>query len=157
MSKDKINSSVLTLSEKIKPQLTVDKDGVFKVPDNIYGDTLPEGITLDIINKVKEHDSHFYAGAALAVGELSTDRFVEEKELKQTTAEFKVGGNDTFTTTHNRSVERKAFHSSGSTELITTYGHMRNAVTNEAVRNSVLPMSEVKNWLQEEALKRYGK
>lgn len=90
MSTKNPSKTVLELSARIKGALSVKDDQVI-APDTLYADTLPDGLTMDTVNRVHDHRNVFNASCHLAAGQLMTDVMNKDESIQQMTFETGVG------------------------------------------------------------------
>lgn len=85
-----VKQAVQDLAAKIKPMFTLADNGVVLAEEGLYEKTLPEGITLEQLKAVQQHNTALVAATALAVGEIAVDAFKADKELTRVSTEFPV-------------------------------------------------------------------
>ena len=115
MSEKTLKPEVVQLSAAIMEKLSIDKtSGDGKVPEDIYKETLPEGLTLDIVKQVAKHDHHFTAAAVDAFAKTSTKTLLDNKKLDRTQLEVPFGYKQNMTVSMDR--ESEVFNPSTSTK-----------------------------------------
>lgn len=102
-----VKQAILDLAATIKPMFTLAENGVVVASDDLYEKTLPEGVTVDQIKAIQQHNTALVAATAMAVGELSVDAFKADKDLQRVSAEFSAVG-DKISATVTRSREYPA-------------------------------------------------
>jgi hypothetical protein len=93
--------------DSIKDHLEV-HNGTIKEKEfhSAYDDTLPEGIDKETIEKVSKHNNAFNLATHIALGEVATDIFLEDKSVESVTAEVGYfGSNDKIQSTIHREKE----------------------------------------------------
>jgi len=83
------------LASKIKDALVVDaKSGTTSEKDKggVYEATLPENITIDVVNTINNHNSQFVAAATLASGELAIETMESESDLERVISTVEMSG-----------------------------------------------------------------
>ncbi len=153
MSDKEISEDVKALANSIKEKIEI-KEGVVAADDKIYKDSLPEGITMDHVKQLREHNSKFFPAASLAVGELAIKEFKKDNKLETVTASFPMGGRDHFDVIFDRQKETRN-PSTGETSM--KYAALGASMVVHAARASRGAMSVVKAHLDEAARAAYGK
>lgn len=120
--KSKIPEAVTKLAAKITERLALDEAGNGVVPDTIFSETLPETLTMDTVNEVREHDCHFAAAATQAYGQMAAKHFVGDKVTQTGTAVFPMGSKHNLVEVSytGRDETRKPGSSTG--EMVTRHG-----------------------------------
>lgn len=85
---------VLTMSEKIRKEMSIEKDGTVIMKDGIYYDCLPVGISREIDELVRKNREVFSAAAGHAVGMSSISAYKGNKGLESISATFPMSGKD---------------------------------------------------------------
>ena len=149
-TKTVLPAEVEALAAKIRASLTVttnnsvgnasakDKDS------NVYMETLPEGLTPEIIKAVDAHDVQYVAACHAVVGEIGLELLGENPDLKKTTthAPFHTAGSVTSTWTPSRT-GRSPGGEAGTT--LTHYGEIRSVVKHVDNHSSVI--TDVGDWI----------
>ena len=65
------------------------EDAKYKINGDVYKNNLPDGITLETIDKLKRYNSDFEAGALLGVGETTLEFMQQNSEITSSTAYIK--------------------------------------------------------------------
>lgn len=89
-----IKDIVRTVADNLKSDATYAEDGSPVLAADAYERNLAEGLTLEGRKAYEKNDNTFICAAALAFGELSTDKMVTTKELEQTAARVSMGGSN---------------------------------------------------------------
>ena len=101
----KLKDEILELSKSIEKGLKLDaKTGVITAEEGLYEKNLPEGLTMDNVKAVTEYNTNFVAASSHAVGKVSVDAMSSHKKLERTSVEIKMGVNDLFSATMDRSI-----------------------------------------------------
>lgn len=124
-----ISAKTIELSEQLKNDVVINDKGI-EVTKDAYEKTLPEGITMDTVQQLQQHDTNFVAAACKAVGEKAFEHMKDNKDVKQMSAQVNMG-NNTLATTIQR--ERQYPNPEGGTS--TTYGSMTPRITVGATGN----------------------
>lgn len=82
-----------SLVDSMKAAMTMGDNGISVTPPEWYGETLPEGVTLDLIKKIQEHDSAVAAAQPVALAEVGFPIMQQNPALTQISASLSVGGN----------------------------------------------------------------
>lgn len=90
-----LTKEVLDLSAKITNGLTL--DGKVVTPaEGLYESLLPEGLSMDTLERAQAHDTQVLAAAAHAVGMLAIPAMKKDESLNKITLELPTVGKDTF-------------------------------------------------------------
>lgn len=65
------------------------EDAKYKIDGDVYKNNLPDGITIETIDKLKRYNSDFKAGALLGVGENTLELMQQNSEITSSTAYIK--------------------------------------------------------------------
>lgn len=90
MSLDKISAEVKTLSSKVKEAITIDGN-LASVPKDLYKDTLPEGMTLEQVKTVQEHNLNFADAVTLALGEKGLEHLKDNTDIDNLSLTVNIG------------------------------------------------------------------
>lgn len=112
-----INAQTRAMADAIKPLLSIAGSNVER-PDDLYAKTLPDNLTMAVVEQVQEHRQNFLAAAELAVGELAIDAMKADKAVDQVTLNLKVCRDKAGVTVH-RNFETQA---PGASEKIMNHG-----------------------------------
>lgn len=80
MSLDKISDNVKALADKVATEITFDGN-VASVPKDLYKKTLPEGMDIETVKKVQEHNMDFSDAVTLAFGRRATEHLRDNKDI----------------------------------------------------------------------------
>ena len=149
-----IKQEILNLAEAIKADMKVDANGVATVGPDLYERLLPEGLTVDIIQQVKDHDTKMVAAVPLALGEMSIPVMKKNKGLEKTTLVVPTVGKDTIGATFRRELVSPNPAEPGTT--VTTHGSVRVEMTQYA-NGSRGELAKVKTALRDMAWEAFGK
>lgn len=102
-----INSTVTALAAILKGRFVLGEAGIMTAEAGTFEATLPEGMTVETVKQVQDHNANLLAAAGLALGELGVEAFKKEKKLDQISVEFPAMA-DTISGTIQRSKEYPA-------------------------------------------------
>lgn len=102
-----IKTEVVALAETLKGNITHAENGVLKVEADAFEKTLPEGLTMETVDAVYKHIGNVAPAFVLAAGEVSETVLKENKDLKNTSAQLKVGKHVDIDMTYDREIERR--------------------------------------------------
>ena len=115
-----INQTVLDMSEVIMGGLTADSNlGVVNAQEGIFEKTLPQDLTMAVVNQVANHNTTFVAAATHAFGTMAMNAMKDNSKLDTVIGTVNMGGDDTLGMHYTRS---KEMHVPGKDEKITKYG-----------------------------------
>lgn len=144
--------NIVKLAAEIKKDLTVGDGGVVTVPKDFYAKHLPEGLSLEQVKQVQDHDSTIFAAAGLALSELGlkhlkTHKAVEALSLDYTAIKNKHG------LVYRR--EKQVPDGLGKGGMRTKFGDLSGSIKVHAAGN-VGAFKKVREHAAEEAKKVWG-
>lgn len=150
-----IKEAVKTLSENIKKELKYDKDShTIKSENSVYSENLPDGITMDTVEKVNHYDVTFVAATGMAVGEMAIHQMAKEKTVEQISAEFPMSKHNNVT--HVVTRERTFTNIADPNNPIPKWGDLATKVTIQAGRNQG-ELKKVRNTLHDLGMEHLNK
>lgn len=148
-----INDTIISISTTVAANLTGDKDtGSITAAADTYEKTLPQGLTMDIVNQVAEHNTNFVAGATHAFGQMAMGLMSENKKLDTVIGQMTMGGEDSLNLHYTRS---KEMHVPGKDDKITKYGVTNITYEVKAGKNGG-ELKKVRTQLNELAFAAFG-
>ena len=146
-----IKDSVKELAKKIKSEIKLDpKTGIIEpVSKELYAKTLPEGVDIELIKKVQDHDTQFIAAAALAHGELANAAAKKHKDWADSTLKIPTAGRSSIETHWKRQTQN---NNPATKEQITKHGVVTAKLDFYGTRNAG-QYGAVKAYVSEEAAK----
>ncbi len=149
-----IAETVTELASKIKEHLSVDKKtGVITAAADIYKTCLPDDMSADTVQRVRDHDTTFVAATVKAVGDISLPVMAKNKELESTTGVVDMLAKSHVSVDFKRKEEFPNPKEKGAT--ITKFGTTKVEVHHAAGHNAG-ELKKARNWLKEEAEKTLG-
>ncbi len=106
--KRELKPEVLRIAGVLKDELKLDTStGEFNQvgEDSLYEKCLPENLSIKTVKEVHGHDRAFTAAVAKVVGDASLQAFIDNKDLKETTAKVPTDGRSSLTIKVNRKKE----------------------------------------------------
>jgi len=98
-----LKTEVLELADRIEAALNVDnKTGMAPAADDIYEQTLPEDVTMTLVNKIEKHNANFIAASTYALGRVGTKALAGHKKLDSVETVIKMGGKNELHLTMER-------------------------------------------------------
>lgn len=95
-----------------------------EVGKGAYGRLLPEGITQEIVETVRNHDTLFAAATGLLAGEVGVDAMEKHKALERVTVTIPTVGKDSFGATFDRSRQVPDRNAEGGATTRTKFGSL---------------------------------
>lgn len=77
-----IPQGIVNLAAEIKKDLKIGDGGIAEAPKDFYAKHLPEGLTLELVKRVHDHDSDFFSASGLALGELGLKHLKSHKTVE---------------------------------------------------------------------------
>lgn len=98
-----VKAHITELSSKLGQHITIDgKTGQFTVDKDTFEKTLPEGITLEQVEKIHEHTTDLIAAGSHLIGELSIPVIKKHKDIDSTSFGFTTTGQNAFSFNFDR-------------------------------------------------------
>ncbi len=151
--KAEIKAQIETLATALAGQIEI-KDGAAVIAADAYVKSLPEGLTLDTVKALQEHNANFYPAVTKAFGEKSIEAMKTDAKLNQLDLSVPMVGDDRFDVTFKRSYEHMDM---ATKEMKTSFGGVSASLTVQAARHNRGAMGSIKNELKEAALAAFGK
>lgn len=151
--KAETKNQIDTLSADLKGQIEV-KEGAATIAADAYVKSLPDGITLDTVKKLQEHNAVFYPAVTKAFGDCAIEAMKADKKLESLDLSVPMVGDDKFDINFKRSYEHMDM---ATKEMKTSYGGLSASLTIQAARHNRGAMSAVKNDLKAAALAAFAK
>lgn len=149
----KITPEVRAFADEIKKHIKIE-DGKPVVSADAYAQTLPEGMSLEQIKLVNEHNAKFYPAATLASGEVAHGHMVKHKDVERLDFEFPMVDRDNWSVSHMRT--RESVNPRQPDEKITTYGAYSAKLNTYATKASRGQMSAVGDELSSKLFEALG-
>lgn len=149
----KLKPAVTELAARIKKEIKIDpKSGIGTIDKDFYATTLPDGITVPLIEKLQDHNTIFAAAGALAFGEASETILKKNKDLPSTELEISTVHKDGFELKYDRSRSVPSRNADGTTGTRIAHGLLRMGYRTYGAE-SVGELKKVKSILSESAAK----
>jgi hypothetical protein len=150
--KAETKKTIDTLAETLKPQIEI-KDGAATIAADAYVKSLPEGVTMEVVKSIQDHNANFFPAATKAFGEKAIDAMKENSSLSQLDLSVPMVGDDTLDVTFKQSYEHMDMKTK---EMTTSYGGVSASLTVQAARHNRGPMKNIKDDLKSAALAAFG-
>lgn len=160
MSKNELNLSEMTtdIAERLRAKVK-DKENGFdpsksktSIGSDVYYETLPEGITKDVLKKVNDHKTAYAAAGVLVAGEQANAHGKDHKDFEEHTFRFGLHGRDHLdvvwkreTTTINPQTK----------EPMVKHGVVTAKIREHASNNGAGEIKQIRSYLSEQAEKFY--
>lgn len=132
-----VSLTVLGLADIYEKEITIDPaTGIGKVNAETFARTLPEGLTVEHIEKFQEHLTDTVAAVSLAAGRKSVSEMKNYKELltlNSTETVVPLVGKDNITVSFKNTA---TVTKPGTDEKIQVYGQVRTSVNTYSTNNS---------------------
>jgi hypothetical protein len=130
-----IKPEIIAMSSIITKGLAVDKkEGTITAGADIFQSTLPEDLSMETVQKVREHNTTFVAAGAHSFGTASIDLLAGNKKLDRITTEISLGGKDNVTYSMDRS-KTTVDHLHGKGEVV-KFGVLTTTLETVAGKNA---------------------
>lgn len=148
-----ISEKTIKMAEMLKGKISIDNDnGVAKTADDTFESTLPEGMTLEMVDSVFDHIKTVSEGFVKATGEAAEEYLKKHKEVEQVSNTLKVGKGMAVDVAYDRKINRRK--SVTDPTMIDVYGATSVKMTVKS-RTSA-EMKRVRDALSESAAKAFG-
>ena len=123
MSESKLNEQVLALAGKIEASIKLDKaTGIAAAEGDVYGENLPEGISMDTVKTINRYDANYVAAGTYAFGKVSVEAMKSTKKLDHTSIELQMGPNVTTVSFDRQKEYTNSLAKEGEPNKITKWG-----------------------------------
>lgn len=154
-----LSATTLDLVDKLTQAMSINKEGIITVEDNIYERLLPEDLPIATVKRLQKHNSHFLAAATEATANVALGAAAKNKDVKVVDASFNMAGKDRFDVTWTREVERNAGIpvKGQEAEKKTVYGVTNFKLTVAGAEAAAGEMKKVRERSKQAALEMFGK
>lgn len=151
--KAETKNQIDALAADLKGQIEI-KEGAATIAADAYTASLPEGITVDIVKQLQDHNAVFFPAATKAFGEKAIEAMKVDGKLESLDLTVPMVGDDKFDVSFKRSYEHMDM---ATKEMKTSYGGVSASLTVQAARHNRGHMSAIKNELKAAALAAFAK
>lgn len=150
---NKVSEGVSALAAALKDKMKVDKTtGIGEPAENLYKDTLPEGLDIKTVEQVKAHDRNFIAAGAQVFGELGIEAMASNKKLTSAEINIQMSKHDNVSY-HLERHRQYQNHLSGDGATVEKYGILTTTYEVKGGKNAG-DLKKVRLGLQELASKK---
>ena len=151
--KQETQNQINTLAATLADQIDVTSAGSTIAAD-AYVKSLPEGITLETVQKINEHNSVFFPAVTKSFGEKALNVMKEDNALESCSLTVPMVGDDKF----DVSVQKQYQYLNTKTkEMETAFGGVSASYTVQSARQNRGAMQSIRNDLKAQALALFGK
>ena len=151
--KAETKNQIDALAADLKSQIEI-KEGAATIAADAYVKSLPDGLTLDTVKKLQEHNAVFYPAVTKAFGESAIEAMKADEKIEVLDLAVPMVGDDAFNVNFKRSYEHMDM---ATKEMKTSYGGLSASLTVQAARHNRGAMSAIKNDLKAAALAAFAK
>jgi len=151
--KAETKKTIDTLAESLKGQIEV-KDGAASIAADAYVKSLPEGVTMEVVKTIQDHNANFFPAATKAFGEKAIEAMKADDKITQLDLTVPMVGDDTFDVSFKKTYEHMDLKTK---EMTTSYGGVSASLTVQAARHNRGAMKNIKDDLKSAALAAFGK
>lgn len=144
-----INTLATTLGADIEI-----KEGAATIAADAYVKSLPEGLTIDTVKAIQEHNAVFFPAVTKAFGHKAIEAMKTDSKLASLDLSVPMVGDDKFDVTFEKQYD---FLNTTTKEKQTAFGGLKASFTVQAARHNRGAMGAVKQELKEAALAAFGK
>ena len=91
-----LKSTIVDLSDKIKADISIAKDGTIEVAPDLFYKHLPEGVTRELVEAAADYQGEFMVAATNAIGEHAIPFFKKHKAHEKLNVHVPLVGKDTL-------------------------------------------------------------
>jgi len=150
--KAETKNQIDALATDLRSQIQI-KEGAATIAADAYVKSLPDGLSLETVKKLKEHDAVFYPAVTKAFGEAAIDAMKADKKIESLDLSVPLVEGDKFDINFKRSYEHMDM---ATKEMKTSYGGLSASLTVQSARHNRGAMSAVKNDLKAKALAEFA-
>lgn len=156
-TKSNLKPETLSLSERLQAEITLDpKTGTTQRPEDIVAKVLPEGLTIDMIERVDSFKAELVTAGAHALGVISNPAMAENADLTRTTLTLPTSGKNYIGFAYDRSRQVPTRNEDGTTGTREKFGVVTADIVSYGTKNRG-EFAKVKSELSEMALAAFGK
>ena len=150
--KAETKNQIDALATDLRSQIQI-KEGAATIAADAYVKSLPDGLSLETVKKLKEHDAVFYPAVTKAFGEAAIDAMKADKKIESLDLSVPLVEGDKFDTNFKRSYEHMDM---ATKEMKTSYGGLSASLTVQGARHNRGAMSAIKNDLKAKAMAEFA-
>ena len=143
-----INTMAATLAEQIEVNATAST-----IAADAYVKTLPEGITLETVQKLQDHNAIFFPAVTKALGEESIEAMKKDSSIESVSLSVPMVGEDRFDISFQKKYQ---YMDTKTKEMKDAFGGVSASLTVQAARHNRGAMGSIKNDLKAQALAAFG-
>jgi adenylyl- and sulfurtransferase ThiI len=151
--KSELKTQIDNMAKALGEQIEI-KEGEATIAADAYIKTLPEGLDMETLKKIQDHNANFFPAVTKAFGEKSIEAMKTNTALAQLDLSVPMVGDDRFDVTFKRSYDHMDM---ASKEMKTSFGGVSASLTVQAARHNRGAMSTINSDLKEMALAAFGK
>ena len=149
-----IKDHIVDLTDKIKKDLSFNKETSSVEDSGSFESNIPEGLTMETIVAVNKYETDYVAASTNAFGQVCIEQFKKDKDLDIVTGNFKMAGNNEIT--HEAHREAVKPNPANRDQPVTKYCDIRSTYKLTATHQSTGQLKQVRVALNEEAAKLLG-
>lgn len=150
--KAETKNQIDALAAGLKSQIEI-KEGAATIAADAYVKSLPDGLSLETVKKLKEHDAVFYPAVTKAFGEAAIELMKTDKSIESLDLSVPMVEGDKFDINFKRSYEHMDM---ATKEMKTSYGGLSASLTVQGARHNRGAMSAIKNDLKAKAMAEFA-
>jgi hypothetical protein len=146
--KTETKNQIDILASKLSSKIDI-KDGSASISEDAYVKSLPEGLDIETVKKLQDHNANFFPAVTKAFAEKSIEAMKADNKIEQLDLSVPMVGEDKFDVTFKRSYEHMDI---ASKEMKKSFGGISASLTVQAARHNRGAMSAIKNEMKAAAL-----
>lgn len=150
----KIPQDMLDLSKRLEKSFKIGEGGQINIDKTLFAETLPEGLTMDDVNRVQKHTENLVGATVLALGHTATPYLKKHKDAKNVELTFPMG-KSSFSAVYDR---MKEYPGRGEgAEKIIKYGTVTADFTTHGAVGNRGTLKKLRGYLNDFAAEQLGK
>ena len=124
-----INEKTVALADKLQSDIETAVSSKGNIDNSLYESNLPEGITKEVDNAVREYRQQFHHATGLAYGRAMVAAAAKDKKIEEGTISIGMGGKDVIEHHFKRREEFTNRMDKDNPQTVVKYGHMTTKLT----------------------------
>ena len=150
--KQETQNQIDAMAATLRPQITITA-GAGNIAADAYVKTLPEGITIETVQKLQDHNAVFFPAVTKALGEESIEAMKKDSTIESVSLSVPMVGEDKFDVSFQK---RYQYMDTKTKEMKDAFGGVSASLTVQAARHNRGAMGSIKNDLKAQALAAFG-
>lgn len=150
--KQELQNQINVMAATLRPQISITQ-GEGGIAADAYVKTLPEGITIETVQKLQDHNAIFFPAVTKALGEESIEAMKKDSSIESVSLSVPMVGEDRFDISFQKQYQ---YMDTKTKEMKDAFGGVSASLTVQAARHNRGAMGAIKNDLKAQALAAFG-